>query len=79
MSDNMRMEESKQSRSGEGTGPQDRPLEETEDSLKEKAVSPGKPSGEKAAEDEETEELPAPDEEPGTFDRVYEHGRQMGF
>jgi hypothetical protein len=22
---------------------------------------------------------PSPDEEPGTFDRVYEHGRQMGF
>ena len=21
----------------------------------------------------------SPDEEPGTFDRVYEHGRQMGF
>ena len=21
----------------------------------------------------------SPDEEPGTFDKVYEHGRQMGF
>ena len=79
LSDIVHMEESKQSRSGEGPGPQDRPLKEAEDPLKEKAISPGQPAGEKAAEDQETEELPAPDEEPGTFDRVYEHGRQMGF
>ncbi len=79
LSDIVHMEESKQSRSGEGPGPQDRPLKEAEDPLKEKAISPSQPAGEKAAEDQETEKLPAPDEEPGTFDRVYEHGRQMGF
>jgi hypothetical protein len=79
MSDTISMEQSKQSRGGEEPGSQDQPLKEAEGPLKEKAIPPGKPVGEKTTEDDETEELPGPDEEPGTFDRVYEHGRQMGF
>lgn len=70
------MDTSRQSRSGEGPGPQEQPLKDTEGSLKEKATQP---AGEKPAEDEETDESLGQDEAPGTFDRVYEHGRQMGF
>ena len=65
------MDTSQQSRSGEEPGSKDEPLK--------KAIQSGKQAGEKEAQDDETEELLAQDEEPGTFDRVYEHGRQMGF
>lgn len=75
----MAMETSQHSRSGEEPGPQDKPLKETEGPLKEDAVPPEQHSGEKAAADNQADELNAEDEEPGTFDRVYEHGRQMGF
>ena len=67
LSDIVHMEESKQSRSGEGPGPQDRPLKEAEDPLKEKAISPGQQAGEKAAEDQETEELARPGRRTGNL------------
>jgi len=80
LSDTIDMDTSQQSRSGEEPGPQDQPLKETEGPLKEKAIPSGQQTGEKAAQDDdETDETLAQDEEPGTFDRVYEHGRQMGF
>ena len=79
MSDTVDMETSQHSRSGEEPGPQDQPLKEAEGPLKEKAVPPEPPAGEKTAEDDQVDESTAQDEEPGTFDRVYEHGRQMGF
>ena len=79
LSDIVTMETSPHSRSGEEPGPKDRPLKDTEGPLKEKAVTPEQPGGEKAAESNRGDELNAEDEEPGTFDRVYEHGRQMGF
>jgi hypothetical protein len=78
LSDIMLMDTSQQSRSGEEPGPQEQPLKEAEGPLKEKAVPPEQPAGEKA-QDDETDESLVQDEEPGTFDRVYEHGRQMGF
>jgi hypothetical protein len=74
MSDTTDMDTSQKSRIAEEPGPQDEPLKEEESPLKKKST----PSGEKAPE-EETKELLPEDEEPGTFDRVYEHGRQMGF
>lgn len=73
------MDTSQQSRSEEEPGSKDEPLKEAEGPFKEKAIPSGKQAGEKAAQDDETEELLSQDEEPGTFDRVYEHGRQMGF
>jgi hypothetical protein len=73
------MDTSQQSRSGEEPGSKDEPLKEARGPFKEKAIPSGKQAGEKEAQDDETEELLAQDEEPGTFDRVYEHGRQMGF
>lgn len=79
MSDTTGMETSQHSRSGEEPGPQDQPLKETEGPLKEKAIPPEQPAGEKEAEDNQADELNTEDGEPGTFDRVYEHGRQMGF
>jgi hypothetical protein len=79
LSDTIDMDTSQQSRSGEEPGSKDEPLKEAEGPFKEKAIPSGKQAGEKAAQDDETAELPAQDEEPGTFDRVYEHGRQMGF
>jgi hypothetical protein len=79
MSDIVAMETPQHSRSGEEPGPQDQPLKETEGPLKEDAVPPEQHAGEKAAADNQADELNAEDEEPGTFDRVYEHGRQMGF
>ena len=79
MSDTIDMDTSQQSRSEEEPGSKDEPLKEAEGPFKEKAIPSGKQAGEKAAQDDETEELLSQDEEPGTFDRVYEHGRQMGF
>jgi hypothetical protein len=79
LSDTIDMDTSQQSRSGEEPGSKDEPLKETEGPFKGKAIPSGKRAGEKAAQDDETDELLAQDEEPGTFDRVYEHGRQMGF
>ena len=72
------MDTSQQSRSGE-PGSKDEPLKEAEGPLKEKAIPSGEQAEEKTAQDDETDEPLAQDEEPGTFDRVYEHGRQMGF
>ena len=75
MDDSRGMDTSRKSRSGEEPGPQDEPLKEAEGPLKNKTTSktPGK------SPQDETQESPVEDEEPGTFDRVYEHGRQMGF
>jgi hypothetical protein len=73
------MDTSQQSRSGEEPGSKDEPPKEAEGPFKEKAIPSGKQAGQKAAQDDETDELLGQDEEPGTFDRVYEHGRQMGF
>ena len=75
MDDISGMDTSRKSRSGEEPDPQDEPLKETEGPLKNKTTSktPGKTP------QDETQESPVEDEEPGTFDRVYEHGRQMGF
>jgi hypothetical protein len=72
------MDTSQQSRSGEKPDPKDEPLKEGEAPLKERKIPSGQQAEEKAAQDDEADEL-APDETPGTFDRVYEHGRQMGF
>jgi hypothetical protein len=46
-----------------------------------KEVEPVKNPTGSARSPEPKDESPntSPDEEPGTFDRVYEHGRQMGF
>ncbi len=79
MSDTVDMETPQHSRSGEEPGSQDQPLKEAEGPLKDKPAPPEQPAGEKAAEDDQADELTPKDEEPGTFDRVYEHGRQMGF
>jgi hypothetical protein len=65
MNDNIDMETSKKSRSAKKPGPQDQPLKDAEEPLKNKSIPP--------------QSAEAKDEEPGTFDRVYEHGRQMGF
>ena len=79
LSDIVTMETSPHSRSGEEPGPKDRPLKDTEGPLKEDGVPPEQHAGEKAAADNQADELNAEDEEPGTIHRVYEHGRQMGF
>jgi hypothetical protein len=63
---------------GENPGPQDQPLKKAEEPLKKKTTSSEKKAEEKAPEDKPDESLDQ-DDEPGTFDRVYEHGRQMGF
>ena len=75
MDDSRGMDTSRKSRRGQEPGPQDEPLKEAEGPLKNKTTSktPGKTP------QDETQESPVEDEEPGTFDRVYEHGRQMGF
>jgi hypothetical protein len=78
MNDTTGMDTSQESRTGDKPGPQDQPLKEAEGPLKKKTT----PSGQKIEEDtpqDEADETLAQDEEPGTFDRVYEHGRQMGF
>jgi hypothetical protein len=36
-------------------------------------------SADRSSDPEDESPETSPDEEPGTFDRVYEHGRQMGF
>jgi hypothetical protein len=80
MSDITAMETSQESRGGE-TGPlQDEPLKKEEGPVKDKKVSSssGTPLDPKAP-GEKADVPPGTDEEPGTFDRVYEHGRQMGF
>jgi len=76
MNDTIDMETSKQSRNAEEPGPQDQPLKDAGEPLKKKTIPPSQPVEEK---DELADESPAQDEEPGTFDKVYEHGRQMGF
>lgn len=73
MNDNIDMETSKKSLSPKEPGLQDQPLKDQEKALKDPAKTP--PSAE--TEDESPDK--AQEEEPGTFDRVYEHGRQMGF
>jgi hypothetical protein len=77
MNDNIDMEASKESRKAEEPGPQDEPLKDAEEALKKKKTSP--PSQPTAEKEEPSDESTAEDEEPGTFDKVYEHGRQMGF
>jgi hypothetical protein len=72
MDDNIDMDTSKQPRSAEEPGPQDKPLKDAEEALKDKTTPP--PASNAKDETDESQ-----DEEPGTFDRVYEHGRQMGF
>jgi hypothetical protein len=71
MNDTIDMETSKKSRSVKEPGPQDQPLKDDDEALKNKLSSP--PAETKKEPPESAEE------EPGTFDRVYEHGRQMGF
>ena len=66
LNDNMDMETSKQSMGPEKPKEE---LTEVEPPIQKQAGSARSPD----AKDE------SPDEEPGTFDRVYEHGRQMGF
>jgi hypothetical protein len=71
------MDTSRQSPS-EDPEPQDQPLKKLEGPLKEKATSSARKDEEERTQ-KETDESLVEDEEPGTFDRVYEHGRQMGF
>lgn len=70
LSDNIDMETSKRS-----TGTE-KPKEKSKD-----VEQPIKKQTSAARSSDPKDESPetAPDEEPGTFDRVYEHGRQMGF
>jgi len=70
MNDNIDMETPKQSRRAQELGP---PLKNAEEDLKNKAIPPPQSADKDPVPDE------SQDEEPGTFDRVYEHGRQMGF
>jgi hypothetical protein len=79
MSDIKRMDTSQKSRSAEEPGPQDKTHKKEEAPLKEKPIASGEQEKKKAQENIETDESVGEDEEPGTFDRVYEHGRQMGF
>lgn len=80
MSDIAAMETSQESRRGEGAGPlQDEPLKKEEGPVKNKEVSAGTPPDAKAPGENKEDESLGAEEEPGTFDRVYEHGRQMGF
>lgn len=72
MNDNIDMETSKKSRSVKEPGPQDQPLKDDDEALKNKLSSP-------PAETKKEPPAESAEEEPGTFDRVYEHGRQMGF
>jgi hypothetical protein len=66
--------------SQEEPGPQDQtPRKEEAAAFKEKPIASGELEKKKAQESVEMDEPEAEDEEPGTFDRVYEHGRQMGF
>jgi hypothetical protein len=79
MSDIVGMDTSQKSRSGEEPGPQDQTPKKEDAALKEKPIASGEQEKKKAQESVEMDEPEAEDEEPGTFDRVYEHGRQMGF
>lgn len=72
MNDNIVMETSKKSRSAKEPGPQDQPLKDDDEALKNKLSSP-------PVETKKEPPAESAEEEPGTFDRVYEHGRQMGF
>jgi hypothetical protein len=74
MNDNIDMETSKQPSGAEKPGPKDQVSKEAEDPLKKKTSPPQVKDTKDEAPDKPSEE-----EEPGTFDRVYEHGRQMGF
>jgi hypothetical protein len=78
MNDSTGMDTSKEPPAGDKPGPQDQPLKEAEGPLKKKTTPSGQKIEEETPQDEADETL-AQDEEPGTFDRVYEHGRQMGF
>jgi hypothetical protein len=73
MNDNIDMETSKKSRSAEEPESQVQPAKDEEEPLKNEALSPASAEAKDEATDETAEG------EPGTFDRVYEHGRQMGF
>lgn len=57
-------------KSKEEAHPQKEPLKETGDPIADKALQKQPDRDEKTV---------AEGEEPGTFDRVFEHGRQMGF
>jgi hypothetical protein len=70
MNDNIDMETPKQSRRAQEPGP---PLKDAEEDLKNKTIPPPQSADKDPVPDE------SQDDEPGTFDRVYEHGRQMGF
>jgi hypothetical protein len=74
MNDNIDMETSKKSLSPKEPGPQDQPLKDQEKALKNQVKTPPSTETKDESPDKTQEE-----EEPGTFDRVYEHGRQMGF
>ena len=50
------MDTSQQSRSGEEPGSKDEPLKEAEGPFKEKAIPSGQQAGEKAVQDDETDE-----------------------
>jgi hypothetical protein len=67
----MDMETSKQSTGPEKSKAQSKDLEQP---VKPKQTSPAR-----SLESKEESPDASSDEEPGTFDRVYEHGRQMGF
>lgn len=71
MNDNIDMETPKQSGRAQEPGP---PLKDAEEALKNKTIPPPQSPDTKDTVPDESQE-----DEPGTFDRVYEHGRQMGF
>ena len=71
LNDNIDMETSKQSTGAE------KPKEDESKDAEQPVKNETDPARSADAKDPSPET--SPDEEPGTFDRVYEHGRQMGF
>lgn len=71
MNDNIDMETSKQS-----TG-LEKPEEDESKDVEQPVKSETGPA--RSADPKDQSPDTSPDEESGTFDRVYEHGRQMGF
>ncbi|HEY5742997.1 MAG TPA: hypothetical protein VIS99_10695 [Terrimicrobiaceae bacterium] len=65
-----------QSRRKDEPGPQDHPLKDEEEALKKQDPTS---SSQLPQKDELADESTVEDKELGTFDKVYEHGRQMGF